>query len=52
LPGVEHADVNFALGNAHVTYAPGQVDVDEMVSAVQRAGYLAGPAGKETAICI
>ncbi len=43
LPGVEKADVNLALGKAHVAYAPGQVDVSGMVNAIQRAGYLAGP---------
>lgn len=41
VPGVQQADVNYALGKAHVTYAPERVDVQQIVDAVQRAGYLA-----------
>lgn len=43
LPGVQGAEVNYALGKAKVTYAPEQVDVAQMVEAVQHAGYLASP---------
>lgn len=48
LPGIERADVNFAMGNAHVTYTPERVDVHQMVEAVEGAGYSAAPRGETT----
>jgi copper chaperone CopZ/YHS domain-containing protein len=41
LPGVQQAQVNYALGTAQVSYDPVQVDVAQMVDAVTRAGYSA-----------
>ncbi|RIK43062.1 MAG: cadmium-translocating P-type ATPase [Chloroflexi bacterium] len=46
LPGVRQAEVNYALGRAQVTYDPAQVDVEQMVAAVTRAGYSARSVGQ------
>ena len=39
LPGVEQAAVSYSLGKAKVTYDPAKVSVDQMVGAVEAAGY-------------
>ena len=38
-PGVLNADVNLATEKATVTYVPGQADRDDLVAAVEAAGY-------------
>src|SRR5262245_3521821 len=46
LPGVESADVNFALRKVAVTYHPGVIDTETMARKVSDAGYglvLPGP---------
>lgn len=39
--GVDDATVNFASEKANVTYGPGNVQIDELISAVKKAGYTA-----------
>jgi Cu+-exporting ATPase len=39
LPGVIHAAVNFATERAAVAYIPGLVEVNDIVAAVEKAGY-------------
>lgn len=39
VPGVENAEVNFAAGNATVTYDAGKTDADIMAKALNEAGY-------------
>jgi Cu+-exporting ATPase len=39
VPGVVGASVNFATERAHVEYVPTLVSVDDMISAIQKAGY-------------
>ena len=41
LPGVFRADVNLATGTASIDYAPGQIGVEELARAVEKAGYAA-----------
>ena len=41
LPGVFGADVNLATGTASIDYAPGQIGVEELARAVEKAGYAA-----------
>ena len=49
LPGVQQANVNYALGNAQVTYDPARIDVEQMVAAVTEVGYLAS-VGEDTTV--
>ncbi len=39
VPGVVAADVNFATERATVSYLPGGVTIEEMVAAIEKAGY-------------
>ena len=39
VPGVVQASVNFAAERAHVEYIPSVTDTDEMVAAIEKAGY-------------
>jgi Cu+-exporting ATPase len=39
LEGVEKAEVSFAKGTAQVRYDPSKVTVDDMIRAVERAGF-------------
>jgi Cu+-exporting ATPase len=39
LPGVVQASVNFAAERAHVDYIPTVINIDEMIAAIERAGY-------------
>jgi Cu+-exporting ATPase len=39
VPGVLDASVNFASERAHVSYVPGVTTIDDMVSAIEKAGY-------------
>jgi Cu+-exporting ATPase len=39
VPGVVKASVNFATERAHVEYIPGLTSVDEMIGAIEKAGY-------------
>jgi Cu2+-exporting ATPase len=39
LPGIESASINFASNNLTVTYHPTEINLSEMQSAVQAAGY-------------
>jgi len=39
LPGVVQASVNFASERAHVTYIPSLVTIDDIIAAIERAGY-------------
>ena len=41
LPGVFRASVNLATGTASIDYAPGQIGVEELARAVEKAGYAA-----------
>jgi Cu+-exporting ATPase len=43
LPGVVSAAVNFATESAHVTYVPGLATIENMVAAIEKAGYGAVP---------
>ena len=47
LPGVFRADVNLATGTASIDYAPGQIGVEELARAVEKAGYAAREADKD-----
>ncbi len=44
VPGVEKVHVNFALAKAHVTYDPERTDLEQIISAVKKAGYDIGAA--------
>ncbi len=46
LPGVSRADVNLATGTASIDYDPGQIGVEELARAVEKAGYAAREAGE------
>ncbi len=46
LPGVFRASVNLATGTASIDYAPGQIGVEELARAVEKAGYAARETGK------
>jgi len=39
VPGVVQADVNFATERVSVAYIPGVSDIDDIVSAIEKAGY-------------
>jgi Cu+-exporting ATPase len=39
LPGVERCEVNLATGSATVAYDPGQIEVEQIRQAIDRAGY-------------
>jgi len=39
VPGVVQASVNFAAERAHVEYLPSVTDADEMIAAIEKAGY-------------
>ncbi|RMF88739.1 MAG: heavy-metal-associated domain-containing protein [Nitrospinota bacterium] len=39
LDGVKKAKVSFTRGEARVTYDPKKVSVEQMIAAVQRAGF-------------
>jgi Cu+-exporting ATPase len=39
VPGVVEASVNFAAERAHVEYIPSMTDLDEMIAAIEKAGY-------------
>lgn len=43
LAGVKKAEVNFTRGQAHVQFEDGAVTVDQMIEAIQQAGYAARP---------
>ncbi len=43
LAGVEHAAVNFASAQLHVSYAPAQVEVVDISRRVRELGYVAEP---------
>jgi cation-transporting ATPase V len=45
-PGVSEALVNYATGRATVELEPGALDAEQLVAAVQRAGYGAAPAAE------
>src|SRR5262245_34126385 len=45
VPGVETASVNFAAETARVTLAA-EIEPDQLIEAVQKAGYQAAPAGE------
>lgn len=44
LPGVDAANVNFAMETARVTYDPGEVTIEDMQARVEKLGYRAVPA--------
>ena len=46
LPGVFRANVNLATGTASIDYDPGQIAVEELARAVEKAGYAAREADK------
>ena len=48
VPGVIEARVSFASERATVDIVPGAVDLQELVTAVEKAGYQAQPAGEDT----
>ncbi|HMA66913.1 MAG TPA: cation transporter, partial [Desulfosalsimonadaceae bacterium] len=50
VPGVLSASVNFAAEKAEVSYLPGVTDVDQMVAAVEKAGYGAVPVDAGTSV--
>lgn len=56
LPGVNNAEVSLERGRAVVTYEEGKVTVEQMIKAIEQAGYAASPirAGRagETAIVV
>ena len=39
VPGVVEASVNFAAERAHVAYIPSMTNLDEMIAAIEKAGY-------------
>lgn len=39
VPGVQKASVNFATEKAHVEYVPGLVNLEDIVRAIEKAGY-------------
>jgi Cu+-exporting ATPase len=43
VPGVVEASVNFAAERAHVEYIPSMTNLDEMITAIEKAGYGAIP---------
>jgi Cu+-exporting ATPase len=47
VPGVVDASVNLALGRAEVHFLDGAVELADLVAAVRRAGYEAGPVSAE-----
>jgi cation-transporting ATPase V/Cu+-exporting ATPase len=48
-PGVTDALVNYATGRATVALAPGTLDTERLIAAVERAGYRAYPVGTSAA---
>jgi len=46
LPGVLAAGVNLATGTASIDYAPGEITVDQLAQAVEKAGYAAREANQ------
>ena len=43
LPGIRQADVSFEEAKAWVVYDPSEVTVEQMVHAIDRAGFQARP---------
>src|SRR5690606_6266321 len=47
LPGVVSADVSFATEDARVAFAPTERSLDDVIAAVERAGFTAAPVSRD-----